>query len=162
MHAVDGVDREAGEEPLLDHRLAAALALLGRLEDHVHRPGEVRLFGEAAGGAEQHGRVPVVAAGVHLAGNGRAIVAAGRLLDVERVEVGAQADRPLARAIALDRADDAGLGDPFGDLDPPAAQRVGDELRRAGLLEAGFGMAMDVAPDGDQLRLIGLELVDET
>jgi hypothetical protein len=36
------------------------------------------------------------------------------------------------------------------DLDPPALQLVGHDLRGARLLERGLGMAMDVAADGGE------------
>ena len=78
----------------------------------------------------------------------------------KRVEVGAQADRALTRPLALQRADDAGLGDPFRDLDAPAAQAVGDELGRSHLLEAHLRMAMDVATDRDQVRLVTLQFLE--
>ena len=64
----DGVAREGLEDALLHHDARAADVLLGRLEDEVHGAGEVLRLGEVAGGAEQHRRVAVVAAGMHLAG----------------------------------------------------------------------------------------------
>ena len=84
-----------------------------------------------------------------------------RFLDVERVEVGAQADRALARPPPADRSYDPRLGEAFGDVDSPGAQLVGDDPGGAGLLERGLRMAMDVATNRDQLGLIGLESLEE-
>jgi hypothetical protein len=53
---------------------------------------------------------------MHLAGNGRAVVASRDLLDMERVHIGPQADGALAWQPALQRADDAGPGDALGDI----------------------------------------------
>ncbi len=68
MHAEHGLDRELVEQPLLHHDASAALVLLGGLEDEMHDAVEIARLGEIFGGAEQHGRVAVMAAGVHLAG----------------------------------------------------------------------------------------------
>ncbi len=61
--------REAVEQTLGDHPAAAAAVLaaefLGRLEDQVDRAVEVPGLGQIARGAQQHRRVPVMAAGVH-------------------------------------------------------------------------------------------------
>ena len=67
---VDREDRVAGEfleQAVLDHRPAAAAALLGRLEDEVHGAVEVALLAQDLGGAQQHRRVAVMAAGMHAA-----------------------------------------------------------------------------------------------
>ena len=69
VHAVDLGDAEALHHAVLDHLVAAAAAFFGRLEDHGHRAGEIARLGEIFRGAEQHGGVAVMAAGVHLAGN---------------------------------------------------------------------------------------------
>jgi hypothetical protein len=65
VHAVERLDRVAVEHPLFDHQPRAALVFLGRLEDEMHRAGEVAGLGEVAGGAEQHRGMAVMAAGVH-------------------------------------------------------------------------------------------------
>jgi hypothetical protein len=54
---------------------------LGGLEDHGDLAGEVARLGEIARGAEQHGRVTVMAAGMHHAGIFRRIGNAGRFHD---------------------------------------------------------------------------------
>ena len=92
VHAVDFLDAEALHQAVLDHGLAAGAALLGRLEDHHRGAGEIARLGEIARGAEQHGGVAVMAAGVHLAGHRRLVGEVGRLLDRQRVHVGAQPD----------------------------------------------------------------------
>ena len=92
-----------------------------------------------ARGAEQHGRVAVVATGVHLAGNCRAVRGPCDLLNVERIHIGAQRDHAVASEPALERADDARFGDSLDHLEAPRAQPFSDQRRGTNLLEAGLG-----------------------
>ncbi len=113
VHAIDFLDAERLHQPVVDHRLGAAAAFFGRLENDDRRTGEIARRGEIARGAQQHRGVAVVAAGVHLARNGRAIGQVGHLFDRQRVHVGAKANDARACALsALDHADDAGSPKP--------------------------------------------------
>ena len=67
VQAVDRAHREATEEPFLDHPAAAALVLFRRLKDEMDGAGEVGGQREMLGGAEKHGHMSIVSAGVHLA-----------------------------------------------------------------------------------------------
>ena len=98
VHAVDRLDRVAVEHALLDHQPGAALVLLGRLKDEMHRAGEIARLGEVLRGAEQHRGVAVMAAGMHPAVVLRGVREAVLLLDRQRIHVGAQRDRAAARA----------------------------------------------------------------
>mgnify|MGYP003326132312 CR=1 FL=1 len=159
MEREDAIAGKAREEPVAHHRACAAETFLGRLEDEVDGAGEVGIAREVLRGAEQHRGVPVVAAGVHLVLVHRGVREVVLLLQVQRVHVGAQADRLLAGPAALQRADHARGGEAAMDLDAPALQPGGDDLGGAPLLEGGLGMAMDVAADRGQVGLIGGELV---
>ncbi len=90
VHPIDFLDAEARDQPVLDHGQGAGAALLGRLEDDHGGAGEIAGFGQILGGAEQHRGVAVMAAGVHLAGNGRLVGQPGLLFERQRVHVGAQ------------------------------------------------------------------------
>ncbi len=93
VHAVGGHDAAARgvEDALVDHDLRALVALLARLEHEDDVPGQVlAAFGQQAGRADQHGGVQVVAAGVHGAVDGRAVVDGDAFLDRQGVHVGAQ------------------------------------------------------------------------
>ncbi len=160
MHAVDRLDREFLEQPLLDHDAAAALVLLGGLEDEVHGAVEIARLGEILGRAEQHRGVAVVAAGVHAAGVLRAMAKTVLLVDVQRVEVGAQADRALARA-GGERADHAGAGEPARHRDAELGQLLGDHVGGAVLLERGLGMGVDVAAPRRHLIVIAGNAIDD-
>ena len=133
MHAVDFLDAETVHQAVLDHGLAAGAALLGRLEDHHRGAVEVAGLGEVARGAEQHGGVAVVAAGVHLAGHRRFVGDVVGFLDRQRVHVGAQPDHPAAGTLAAaDHADHAGAADPGHHLvAAEALELVGDRRRGA-------------------------------
>ena len=132
VHSIDEGSREAIEKPVVDHRLATAAALFGRLEDDGDRAGKAPRLGEAPRCAQQHGRMPVMAAGMHEAGALRGIGQAGFLDDRESVHIGAKADDgPAGSAAPMDQPDDAGA--PQARVNLVAAefpQLVGDESRR--------------------------------
>ena len=65
VHAEDRFDRIFVEDTFFDHEPRAAFVLLGRLEDEMHRAGEIARLGEMFGGAEQHRGMAVMAAGMH-------------------------------------------------------------------------------------------------
>ena len=70
-YVVKRKDRIAGEsleQAILDHAQGTALVLLRWLEDQVDRAIEVAAFGEVPGEAKKHGGMPVMTAGMHLAG----------------------------------------------------------------------------------------------
>ena len=92
MHAVDLLDAETVHQAVLDHRSRARAALFGRLEDHDRIAGEIPGLGEIARGTQKHRGVAVMAAGVHQALRLGSIRQIGRLLDRQRVHVGAQPD----------------------------------------------------------------------
>src|SRR3954447_12677794 len=69
VHAIDLLDAEALHEAVLDHRVTASAALLGRLEDQHRRAVEVARLSEVLSGPEQHGGVAVMTTGMHPAGD---------------------------------------------------------------------------------------------
>ena len=95
VDAVNLVDRETVEEPVIDHRLCPCAPLLSRLEDQDHGAVEIPRLGQIFGGPQQHGGVPVMAAGMHLARHFRGIGQPRRFLDGQRIHIGAQADGAL-------------------------------------------------------------------
>jgi hypothetical protein len=100
----------------------------------------------------------VMAAGVHLALDGRFVRPRSEFRHGERVHVGAQPD--ATRAVAdLQRADDACLGEAGGDLQPQRFELAGDDSGGARLLEAEFGMGMEVMPERRQEGQVGGDLV---
>ena len=152
VHAVDLADPEPVHQPVLDHRLAAGAALLRRLEDHHRIAGEIAGLGEIAGGAEQHGGMAVMAAGMHLARHRRLVRQAGRFLDRQRVHVGAQPDRlgrPCRRPVAADDPDHAGPADARHHLvAAEALELLGHRGGGAVHVVLQLGMGMQVAPPG--------------
>ena len=110
---------EAVEEPVIDHGLGAFPRLLRRLEHRHQRslPGvagsreqrrradEPRDMHILAAGMHDRHRLPAAIRGLELARKGQA----GRLLDRQRIHVGAQHDRRSC-AVAQE-SDDAGLPD---------------------------------------------------
>ena len=163
VHAVDLVDLEARHQPVLDHGLAAGAALLGRLEDDDRGAGEIARLGEIARGAEQHGGVAVMAAGVHLAGHRRLVRQSGFLLDRQRVHVGAQADDLVGFALAaVDDADHPGAAEAGHHLvAAEGLELVGDDAGGAQDVVLQFRVGMQIVPPfGDLGRKVG-DAVDD-
>ena len=162
VHAIDLVAGETVHQPVLDHRGGSRAALFRRLEDDDRIAGEIPGLGEIARRAQQHRGVPVMATGVHLARRLRRVRQIGRLLDRQRIHVGAQPDH-LCFAVAgglaaLDDADDAGTAEPGGDLVAAEfPQPVRDECCSAMHVIQQFGMLMDIAAPGLD---IGLQIGD--
>lgn len=94
-HVVHGEHRVAGEtlkQAVFNHHSGAAAAFFRRLKDQVQRAAEVRLPRQIARRRQQHGGVPVVAAGVHHPGMGAGVRQAGRFGNRQGVHVGADAE----------------------------------------------------------------------
>src|SRR5262249_47948683 len=162
VHAIDLLDAETVHQPVPDHRGRTGTTLFGRLEDHDCVAREIAWLGEVARGTEQHRGVAVMAAGVHLARRLRGVGQMGRLLDGERVHVGAEPNHlDLAGAtllLALDDADHSGLAEAGCDLvAAELPQPVRDECCSAMDVIKQFGMLMDVAAPGLD---IGLQIGD--
>ena len=161
VQRVDLVRGKALEQAVAHHHAAPAAVLLGRLEDHIGGAVEVARLGQVARGAEQHGRVPVVSAGVHAPFVARAVRTLRGLVHGQAVHVGAQADRAAAASSAsLDHADDAGAGQSAMHLDAPVAEPLRDDVGGPVLLEREFGMHVDVAPHGDELVVVAAHAFD--
>ena len=162
VHAVDFLDAEAADQAVLDHGQRAGAALLRRLEDHHRGAGEVAGFGEIFGGAEQHRGMPVMAAGMHLAGNRRFVRQPGFLFDRQRVHVGAQADDLAAGLAAANDADHAGPPDARHHfVAAEAFELVGDRSRRAMHVVAQLRMGMQIMPPGGDLVVQVGDAVDD-
>ena len=98
MYGEDDIAGEPLEQAILDHRLGAADALLGRLENKMYLTIEISRFGQIARGPQQHRRVTVVAAGMHGSIVCRAMPEVVQLVDRQGIHVGAQAYRAGAVA----------------------------------------------------------------
>ncbi len=163
MHAVGRLHAAAGsvQDTLADHVAGAVEAFLARLEHQHDVAGQlVAAFGEQGRGAGEHGRVQVVAAGVHGALDRGRVVDAGLLLDGQAVHVRAEQDRgPLGSpgasgarrcAAAQDRGDRRRVL-AQGDLVGQPVQRLEDLLLRARQLQADLRLAVQVVAEAGKV-----------
>ena len=147
-HRVDAVQRA-----VLDHARRAADAVvvapfLGGLEEQAHLAREAALA-EQRGHAQQHSRVAVVAAGVHLARRLRGVGDGVLLQDRQRVHVGAHADH---RAIAVAQVGHhARLAHAAAGLDTQLGQRIRYQSGRTMDVEAQLRPLVDRPPPLHQL-----------
>jgi hypothetical protein len=142
---------ESVVEPILEHRLGSADALLGGLPDEHHRAGPTVAHGDQSFRRAHHRRdVDIVPTGVHHRlfdardihlGDGRGIGKAGVLTQRQTVHVGPDHyQRPVAVA---EHADHARATDALGHLETGSAQLLGESSRRFVLTKRELGMAVE-------------------
>ena len=160
-HVVKAVNRIAGEkveQTLLHHPACPSPALLGRLEDEMDGAGKILGPGQVTRRAQQHRRMTVVTAGVHLARHRGFVGAVRRFRHGQRIHVGAQADGPCPVA-NLKRADDTGPGQAAVNAYPRFLEMPGDDIARPDLLEPEFRMGMQIAAQcREEGQIVGNQL----
>jgi hypothetical protein len=161
--SVDLLDVPAVHQPVVHHRLAAGTAFLGGLEDDHRRAVEVARLAEILGGAQQHRRMPIVAAGVHAPGSLGGVGQPRVLGHGQGVHIGAQADHLARRSFAaLDDADHAGPADARHHLVATESfELLGYDAGRAMHLVEDLRMLMEVTSPGRDLILHGGDTVDD-
>jgi len=124
---------------------------------------EIGIGRQPARGAQQHGGVPVMAAGVHLAGMDRFMPERVFLFERKRVHVGAQTDNLAGLALApVDDANHAGAAKAGHDLvTAKFLELVGDHAGRALHVVQDFGMGMQIVPPGGDLAMQVGDAVDD-
>ncbi len=145
--ALDGVGGAAGQH------------LLGGLEDQPDGARQQALlvqFREDEAGAEDHGGVHVVAAGVRPVGHGRAVRALGLGVgDGQAVDVGPQGEHagPSVPLLArhADVTDEPGSDVEYARLEAGPLEPLLDRGCRAELLVAQLRVHVQVAPERDEL-----------
>ena len=161
----DRVDPRIVEHALLHHQRGAALFARGRsflcgLKDELDAARELGLeSSQNVGGSQEDGEMVVVAARVHhagllarpLRGDVRLEGEVDFLRDRKSVHVRSQRDHGTGES-AAEQADDTGLRDAGLHLESQRAQFVGHDLPSADLAVPEFGMLVEVAAPGHDLR----------
>jgi hypothetical protein len=93
----------------------------------------------------------IVPAGVHFPWDSRGVSGCGEFLDVQRIEIGPQADRTRAGQSAVQGPDYACRCNPLGDGNAEAAQLIGHQRGRPHLFEADFRVLMDPMAQRNQI-----------
>jgi hypothetical protein len=163
VHPVNLLDSETVHHAVLDHRQAARAALLRRLEDEDCIARESTRFGKVAGGSEQHGRVPVMAAGVHLAGHRRCPQLSAFLVDRQRIHVRAQSNGSLGSfAAALQHGNHPGAANPLHNLVAAESPQLGGDVsRRAMHIVKQLRIPVVLTPPSDNLVVKVSKAVDD-
>ncbi|KAG1252286.1 hypothetical protein G6F68_011857 [Rhizopus microsporus] len=156
VHAEHGFHRKFLEQAVTHHLARAAAAFFGGLEDQVDGAVEIAVARQVLGRAQQHGGMAVVAAAMHLAGDGRTVGGVTQLLHVQRVHVGAQADHwPLA---SRHRAHHAGLAQSAVNDSAGPFELPGHQVSRAEFTEGGFRMRVQIAaPFAHLMQQVGAD-----
>lgn len=154
---VDGVAWEEVEQPVLHHAFCAAAALFCGLEDEMRHAGKSARGGEMTGRAQEHGRMSVVPASVHLSVHGRPVGTIGRFRHGERVHFGAHPDD--SRAIADTQCShDTGACQSATHLKPRLFQDRRHNFAGPHLLESELGVRVKISPQRDEIRQIGSDV----
>ncbi|EPX86365.1 hypothetical protein ruthe_01180 [Rubellimicrobium thermophilum DSM 16684] len=153
VQAIDLLDAPAVHQPVGAHLAAAAATLLGRLEDDHDGAVEGARLAQVFRGAQQHGGMSVMAAGMHGALHLRGMRQAGRLLDGQRVHVRTQADDPArGRRTPPDDTHHAGAADAGGNLiATEGAQAFGHQGSGSVGVEQDLRMFVQIAAPGADL-----------
>ena len=159
MHTEDSIHRTLFEKAIFHHAFCATAAFFGRLEDHVDSAIEVAVLCQVMRRAEQHRRVTVMTAGVHLAGMARGVIEDVRFLHRQRIHVGAQADGART-GTAFDDADNAGDTKAEDHRDAPLSKFFCHHIGGALLFIRKFRVRVDVAPDLLQLAVEREDRID--
>ena len=130
-------------------RRAPPPPLLRRLEDQRERSVEAAVLGQMPGRRQQHGRMAVMAAGMHDTGMRAGVGEGIGLGDGQRVHVGAQAQAPVAAA-AHQPPHNARAAQAAFHLVSPLLQLLRDQGAGAMFLEAKLGVPVDVAAHIDE------------
>jgi len=152
----DGFDLRIVHRAGLDHRQRTARPFFGRLEEQHDAPVQrVARPLQLARSSEQHRRMRVVSAGVHLSRDLRAAVLARILADRQGVHVGAQAAH-MSGQCAADDADHTRCRNATV-FDAQRRQFALDDRLGIVLFEAELGMTVNFAPylDRPRGRIIG-------
>src|SRR5262245_3832343 len=159
MHAEDLADAEAVHQPVLDHFPPAAAPLFRGLENHDRSARKIAGFREIARGSQQHGGMPVMAAGMHLSGYRRLVGEIAGLLYGKGIHVCPKPNcLSLGTFASVDDPYDAGSADTRHNL--VAAKRfqfLSDRAGRALDIEHQLRVCVQIAsPSGD----LGVQISD--
>ncbi len=151
MQAEGGIGFHVFEQALFDHDLGASEILFGGLE-HEHDPAlqgglERR---EELRRTQEDGHVAVMAAGVHDARDGGAVLCFVELLDGQCVHIGPEHDGP-ARQVSLQDTRNAGDGQACLHLQTQVGKVACDDRRGPLLLEPQLGVGMEIPAQADHL-----------
>lgn len=146
------------QNALLNHKACAALAIVsGGADGFFHRSGNaflrglkeefdfapegVSMGGEELGGAQQHGHMGIMAAGVHFSGIFGAVVAGGHFLHLQAVHIRPNQQR-FAGAAGIQCSHHAGDGDAGLHLHAAGAEVIGDDAGGPVLVIADLRVAV--------------------
>jgi len=150
VHREDAVAGKFLKETVFEHFACAGEALFGRLKNQIQRTVEALLARQMLRGGEQHGRVAVVTACVHLARHLARVRQTRRFVDRQRVHVGAQT-QPARPVADFQLADNAGLSQSAMHGVAPLLQAFGDEIAGREFLVRKLRLRVDAMPQRDHL-----------
>ena len=134
----------AFQRPCFDHGQRAGAFFLCRLKNQSHGSRQVFLLGEKRRRAEQHGGVPIVAAGVHDTVMDRREIQAGVFLNRQRVRIGTQDDAGDSSA-PWNVGDDSVAGNVSPILDGQPIEKFADHGSGVGFLPTEFRILVEHA-----------------
>ena len=153
VHAVNLIDAPAVHHAIGAHLAPPTATLFGGLKDHHGGAVKVARLGQVFGRAHQHGRMPVMATGMHLARGFRGILRPGLLMNRQRIHIGAQPNHPaLGVRLALDHRHHPGAANAFHHLvTANGTAELGHLGGGAVHIEQQLGVFVEIVTDRGQL-----------
>ena len=149
MQAEHRLHRKLLEQAVFDHHGGTAFRFLRWLENEHHRAVEIGLRRQMPCRTEQHGGMPVVAAGVHLAGLFRVVRKFIQFCQRQGVHVRPQADH-ARRVTCLEYAHHAGFRQAAMHFQTVAFQFARHDVGGARFLKGQLRMRVQIAAQGGQ------------
>ena len=159
MQPIDGIAREAIKQPIGQHGLRATAAFFRRLENEMHCAVEIARLGQIARGREQHGGVPIMSAGMHLALDAGFMREAIGFRYRQRIHIRAQPKPALPIPIAQD-TNHPGIANAAMHFNPPGGEAFGHQRAGPDFLKPQFGMGVKIPPPGGEFFMPFADFLD--
>ena len=156
VHAKHGVAGKEFQKSVLQHLERPRQPFFSRLENSVHDAVKVAGSRQMTRRRQEHGGVPIVATGVHLAKHFAGPGFARSFINRQRIHVGAQANAPVAGA-RPQGAHHAGAAQPTVYFPAPALQALGHQIAGGVFLVGQFGIGVNFMPNSHHLGLMGTD-----
>ena len=148
VHAKHCLHGESLKQAVLNHFACAAPTFFSGLENQINGAIKITVLRKMLSSSQKHGGVPIVATGVHFAGDGTGVGKGVELAHGQSIHIGTQAHGPSTSTpvASLHNTHHARATQPTVDWDTPFAEFGGHQIGRAVFFKTQLGVGVDIAP----------------